>query len=196
MTSLFLPISWYFEASFQSIQGIRMNQNSEFDIVTLIELAKRNKYERAVAGFHTLDRIERLELPKKIKARKLAVQAMFALASEEVQYQYFTREERIQLDQEANLSNASYSKFNGLFEAPQAPIAEEDTEEDFIPEEAPRPILDGDEDEDSLDSDDDEDEEDDEDEDDEDDDDDDEDEDEELEDDDEEEEEEPKKEED
>ncbi|EKQ92992.1 hypothetical protein LEP1GSC101_3764 [Leptospira borgpetersenii str. UI 09149] len=130
-----------------------MNQNSEFDIVTLIELAKRNKYEKAVAGFHTLDRIERLELPKKIKSRKLAVQAMFALASEEVQY--FTKEERIKLDQEANLSNESYSKFNGLFEAPQAPIAEEDTEEDFIPEEAPRPILDGDEeDEDSLDDDD------------------------------------------
>ncbi len=140
-----------------------MNQNSEFDIVTLIELAKRNKYERAVAGFHTLDRIERLELPKKIKARKLAVQAMFALASEEVQYQYFTKEERIQLDREANLTNESYSKFNGLFEAPQAPIAEEDTEEDFIPEEAPRPILDGedDEDEDSLDDDEDEDEDDD-----------------------------------
>ncbi|AVQ12437.1 Uncharacterized protein XB16_2111 [Leptospira santarosai] len=133
-----------------------MNQNSEFDIVTLIELAKRNKYEKAVAGFHTLDRIERLELPKKIKSRKLAVQAMFALASEEVQYQYFTKEERIQLDREANLSNESHSKFNGLFEAPQAPITEEDTEEDFIPEEAPRPILDGDEDEDDLDEDDDE----------------------------------------
>ncbi|UMQ55900.1 hypothetical protein [Leptospira interrogans] len=163
MTTIFLLISWYFEVSFQSIQGIRMNQNSEFDIVTLIELAKRNKYERAVAGFHTLDRIERLELPKKIKARKLAVQAMFALASEEVQYQYFTKEERIQLDREANLTNESYSKFNGLFEAPQAPIAEEDTEEDFIPEEAPRPILDGedDEDEDSLDEDDDDDDEDD-----------------------------------
>ncbi|MFB5753500.1 MULTISPECIES: DNA primase [Leptospira] len=144
------------------MQGIRMNQNSEFDIVTLIELAKRNKYERAVAGFHTLDRIERLELPKKIKARKLAVQAMFALANEEVQYQYFTKEERIQLDREANLTNESYSKFNGLFEAPQAPIAEEDTEEDFIPEEAPRPILDGEEDEeDSLDEDDDDDDEDD-----------------------------------
>lgn len=135
-----------------------MNQNLEFDIVTLIELAKRNKYERAVAGFHTLDRIERLELPRKIKARKLAVQAMFALANEEVQYQYFTKEERIQLDKEANLTNESYSKFNGLFEAPQAPIAEEDTEEDFIPEEAPRPILDGEEDEeDSLDEDDEED---------------------------------------
>ncbi|WP_317660211.1 DNA primase [Leptospira borgpetersenii] len=145
-----------------------MNQNSEFDIVTLIELAKRNKYEKAVAGFHTLDRIERLELPKKIKSRKLAVQAMFALASEEVQYQYFTKEERIKLDQEANLSNESYSKFNGLFEAPQAPIAEEDTEEDFIPEEAPRPILDGDEeDEDSLDDEEDDDEEDDDEEDDE-----------------------------
>ncbi|MDV6234878.1 DNA primase [Leptospira ellisii] len=140
------------------MQGIRMNQNPEFDIVTLIELAKRNKYERAVAGFQTLDRIERLELPKKIKARKLAVQAMYALSSEEVQYQYFTREERVKLDQEANISNASYSKFNGLFETPQAPIAEEDTEEDFIPEEAPRPILDGDEDEDGLDNDDDEDE--------------------------------------
>ncbi|EMJ94975.1 hypothetical protein LEP1GSC198_1940 [Leptospira kirschneri str. JB] len=97
-------------------------------------------------------------MPKKIKARKLAVQAMFALANEEVQYQYFTKEERIQLDREANLTNESYSKFNGLFEAPQAPIAEEDTEEDFIPEEAPRPILDGEEDEeDSLDDDDDED---------------------------------------
>ncbi|UML77812.1 hypothetical protein [Leptospira interrogans] len=168
MTTIFLLISWYFEVSFQSIQGIRMNQNSEFDIVTLIELAKRNKYERAVAGFHTLDRIERLELPKKIKARKLAVQAMFALASEEVQYQYFTKEERIQLDREANLTNESYSKFNGLFEAPQAPIAEEDTEEDFIPEEAPRPILDGedDEDEDSLDEEEDDDDDEDEDEDD------------------------------
>ncbi|TGK14398.1 DNA primase [Leptospira stimsonii] len=167
-----------------------MNQlNPEFDIVTLIELAKRNKYEKAVAGFHTLDRIERLELPKKIKARKLAVQAMFALATEEVQYAYFTKEERIQLDQEANITNASYSKFNGLFEAPQAPIAEEDTEEDFIPEEAPRPILDGDEDEDGLDSDDDEDEDEDEEEDEDDDEDDDEDEDEEkLDDDDEEEE--------
>ncbi|MFE1998817.1 DNA primase [Leptospira kirschneri] len=140
------------------MQGIRMNQNSEFDIVTLIELAKRNKYERAVAGFHTLDRIERLELPKKIKARKLAVQAMFALANEEVQYQYFTKEERIQLDKEANLTNESYSKFNGLFEAPQAPIAEEDTEEDFIPEEAPRPILDGEEDDDDDEDDDNEDE--------------------------------------
>ncbi|XDD51688.1 DNA primase [Leptospira sp. WS92.C1] len=173
-----------------------MNLNPEFDIVTLIELAKRNKYEKAVAGFHTLDRIERLELPKKIKSRKLAVQAMFALASEEVQYGYFTKEERIQLDQEANLSNASYSKFNGLFEAPQAPIAEEDTEEDFIPEEAPRPILDGDEDEDALDSDDDDedDEDEDEDEDDNDDDDEDEDEEEKLGDDDEEEEEVPKKE--
>ncbi|EKO61130.1 hypothetical protein LEP1GSC082_2980 [Leptospira kirschneri str. H2] len=90
-------------------------------------------------------------MPKKIKARKLAVQAMFALANEEVQYQYFTKEERIQLDREANLTNESYSKFNGLFEAPQAPIAEEDTEEDFIPEEAPRPILDGEDEEDSLD---------------------------------------------
>ncbi|EKQ82024.1 hypothetical protein LEP1GSC064_0020 [Leptospira kirschneri serovar Grippotyphosa str. Moskva] len=97
-------------------------------------------------------------MPKKIKARKLAVQAMFALANEEVQYQYFTKEERIQLDKEANLTNESYSKFNGLFEAPQAPIAEEDTEEDFIPEEAPRPILDGEEDDDDDEDDDNEDE--------------------------------------
>lgn len=72
------------------------------------------------------------------------------------------------LDREANLTNESYSKFNGLFEAPQAPIAEEDTEEDFIPEEAPRPILDGedDEDEDSLDEEEDDDDDEDEDEDD------------------------------
>ncbi|WP_210410067.1 DNA primase [Leptospira langatensis] len=119
------------------------NQNSEFDIVTLIELAKKNKYERAVAGFQILDRIERLELPKKIKGRKLAVQAMFALANEEVQYKYVTKEERAAIEQEnAQAGGATYSQFNGLFEAPQAPIAEEDMEEDFIPEEAAKPLMD------------------------------------------------------
>ncbi len=118
------------------------NQNSEFDIVTLIELAKKNKYERTVAGFQVLDRIERLELPKKIKGRKLAVQAMFALANEDVQYKYVTKEERTIIEQEAQNTGASYSQFNGLFEAPQAPIAEEDMEEDFIPEEAAKPLMD------------------------------------------------------
>ncbi|WP_108927595.1 DNA primase [Leptospira johnsonii] len=118
------------------------NQNSEFDIVTLIELAKKNKYERAVAGFQILDRIDRLELPKKIKGRKLAVQAMFALANEEVQYKYVTKEERAAIEAEAQGNGATYSQFNGLFEAPQAPIAEEDTEEDFIPEEAAKPLMD------------------------------------------------------
>lgn len=118
------------------------NQNSEFDIVTLIELAKKNKYERAVAGFQILDRIDRLELPKKIKGRKLAVQAMFALSNEEVQYKYVTKEERAAIEQEAQNSGANYSQFNGLFEAPQAPIAEEDMEEDFIPEETPKPLMD------------------------------------------------------
>ncbi|MCR1792593.1 DNA primase [Leptospira sp. WS58.C1] len=118
------------------------NQNSEFDIVTLIELAKKNKYERAVAGFQILDRIDRLELPKKIKGRKLAVQAMFALANEEVQYKYVTKEERATIEAEAQGNGATYSQFNGLFEAPQAPIAEEDMEEDFIPEEAAKPLMD------------------------------------------------------
>ncbi|WP_210413072.1 DNA primase [Leptospira semungkisensis] len=119
------------------------NQNSEFDIVTLIELAKKNKYERAVAGFQVLDRIDRLELPKKIKGRKLAVQAMFALANDEVQYKYVTKEERAAIEQEAaQAGGATYSQFNGLFEAPQAPIAEEDMEEDFIPEEAAKPLMD------------------------------------------------------
>ncbi|WP_208743961.1 DNA primase [Leptospira andrefontaineae] len=118
------------------------NQNSEFDIVTLIELAKKNKYERAVAGFQILDRIDRLELPKKIKGRKLAVQAMFALANDEVQYKYVTKEERAITEAEAQGNGATYSQFNGLFEAPQAPIAEEDMEEDFIPEEAAKPLMD------------------------------------------------------
>ncbi|WP_010569508.1 hypothetical protein [Leptospira broomii] len=123
-------------------QKMTQHQNSEFDIVTLIELAKKNKYERAVAGFQILDRIDRLDLPKKIKARKLAVQAMFALSNEEVQYKYVTKEERAAIEQDARITDPAYSKFNGLFEAPQAPIAEEDTEEDFIPEETPKPLMD------------------------------------------------------
>ncbi|TGK06243.1 DNA primase [Leptospira fletcheri] len=143
-------------------QKMTQHPNSEFDIVTLIELAKKNKYERAVAGFQILDRLDRLELPKKIKGRKLAVQAMFALASEDVQYKYVTKEERAAIEQETRISDPAYSKFNGLFEAPQAPISEEDTEEDFIPEETPKPFMDmedGEEGDDSFDDDEDEDEE-------------------------------------
>lgn len=121
-------------------------QSNEFDIVSLIELAKENKYEKTVAGFLVLDKIERIDIPKKLRSRKLAVQAMYALANDKVKYSYFTKEERIQLEEEAAKSTAPYSKFKGLFGESQAPIAEEDMEEDFIPEEEPKPIQDMDDD--------------------------------------------------
>jgi len=146
----------------------------EFEIGKLIELARHKKYELTSAGFAALDKIERIAVPKKLKTRKIAVQALYALSDGMVKYDYFSPEERKKLQAEANMSDAPYKGgFKGLFSNSAAPVVEEDTEEDFIPQEEEAKhdfVADGDEME-SADSDEEEDDDDDEDEDEEDDDD-------------------------
>lgn len=108
----------------------------EFEIGKLIELARHKKYELTSAGFAALDKIERIAVPKKLKTRKIAVQALYALSDGMIKYDYFSPEERKKLQAEANMSDAPYKGgFKGLFSNPAAPVVEEDTEEDFIPQE-------------------------------------------------------------
>ncbi len=107
----------------------------EFEIGKLIELARHKKYELTSAGFAALDKIERIAVPKKLKTRKIAVQALYALSDGLVQYGYFSADERKKLHAEANMSDAPYKGFKGLFSNSAAPVVEEDIEEDFIPQE-------------------------------------------------------------
>ncbi|HMV42181.1 MAG TPA: DNA primase [Leptospiraceae bacterium] len=107
----------------------------EFEIHKLIELARTKKYELAVAGFAALDKIDRVPVPKKLKTRKIAVQALYALSDGLVKYDYFTAEQRKKLQAEANMSDAPYKGFKGLFSNSAAPVVEEDIEEDYIPQE-------------------------------------------------------------
>ncbi|MDF3819557.1 DNA primase [Leptospira sp. 96542] len=115
----------------------------DFDIVSLIELCREKKYETCVAGFSTIDKIEKITLPKKLKNRKLTVQALYSLTNDLVQWKYLSKEERDKLQAEkdkiAGVSSTTSTSF--------APHAEEDIEEDFIPEEEARKpeILDEDE---------------------------------------------------
>ena len=112
-----------------------MSQKLEFDILSLIELAREKKYERTVAGFAILDKLEKIPLPKKVRAQKPSIQAIYALANDIIKYDYFTKEQKEELIKEATKSDAPYKKFSGLFGASSAPVIEEDTEEEYIPEE-------------------------------------------------------------
>ncbi|GBF51782.1 hypothetical protein LPTSP4_33200 [Leptospira ryugenii] len=131
------------------------SHKEDFDIVSLIELCREKKYETCVAGFGAIDKIEKISLPKKLKNRKLTVQALYALTNQSIQWKYLSKEERDQIQAEkdkiAGVSSTNTTSF--------APHAEEDIDEDFIPEEeAKKPELldeDGYEDEFGDDSDDD-----------------------------------------
>ncbi|TGK81322.1 DNA primase [Leptospira noumeaensis] len=133
------------------------SHKEDFDIVSLIELCREKKYETCVAGFSTIDKIDKITLPKKLKNRKLTVQALYALTNDMVQWKYLSSEEKALLQAEKDKLAGVTSTAGTSF----APHAEEDIEEDFIPEEeARKPELeDGFEDEFGDDSDDDEDEE-------------------------------------
>ncbi|MCW7468531.1 DNA primase [Leptospira kanakyensis] len=131
------------------------SHKEDFDIVSLIELCREKKYETCVAGFSTIDKIEKITLPKKLKNRKLTVQALYALTNDMVQWKYLSSEEKALLQAEKDKLAGVTSTAGTSF----APHAEEDIEEDFIPEEeARKPELeDGFEDEFGDDSDDEED---------------------------------------
>jgi hypothetical protein len=116
------------------------NQNQDFDVLKVVELARTKKYEVTSAGFAALDKIDKINFPKKMKSRKPAVQALFALSEGMIKFDYFTPEQKKKLLHEANLSDAPYKGFKSLFSNSAAPLAEEGEEEE-IPEEAPRPPV-------------------------------------------------------
>ena len=111
-----------------------MNSNSqeEFDIVKLIELSRYKKYETTVAGFGALDKIDKLDIPKKLKTRKIAVQALHALSENLIQYDYISAEEKQQVEEKTSDTDENKKNLDALFSSP-APVAEEDTEEDELP---------------------------------------------------------------
>jgi hypothetical protein len=128
------------------------NHQSDFDILKVIELARTKKYEVTSAGFAALDKIDKINFPKKMKTRKPAVQALFAITEEMVKYDYFSQDERKKLMQESGLSDAPYTKgFKSLFPS-TAPIAEE-AEEEEIPEETAIPVAASSSDDDEFDDD-------------------------------------------
>jgi len=110
----------------------------DFDILKLIELSRYKKYETTVAGFSVLDKIDKIDVPKKLRTRKYAVQALHALSEKLVQFDYFTAEQKKELAAEAAKSDAPYKGFKGLFANTAAPVVEEETEEEFIPQEEER----------------------------------------------------------
>ncbi|MCB1192718.1 MAG: hypothetical protein H7A23_06795 [Leptospiraceae bacterium] len=107
-----------------------MNQQ-EFDIQKLIGLVRKNKFEVTVAGFAVLDKLDKIDVSKKIKSRKSAVQTLYVLSENQVKYDYISREQRKKLQEEAQENGKAREGFDGLF----APPIEEDSEEEFIPEE-------------------------------------------------------------
>ena len=72
----------------------------EFEIYKLLEITRNDKYATAVAAFEVIDQAERLDIPKKWKNRKPAVQAMMALSDDMVRYGFVTDEARQQLREE------------------------------------------------------------------------------------------------
>lgn len=117
------------------------NNKDDFDVLKVVELARFKKYELTAAGFAVLDKIDKIpNIPKKMKSRKVAVQAMYVLSEGLVKYGYFTPEERKRLLKEAGMSDTPYKKAEQLFSKPGSPLVVDDSEEEELPEEK-KPII-------------------------------------------------------
>ncbi|MCB1146987.1 MAG: hypothetical protein KDK41_12825 [Leptospiraceae bacterium] len=68
----------------------------DIEIAKILYLAKNHKYEVTCASFDTVDHIFKLDVPRSMKNRKSAVQAMSLLADGGVQYGYEKRHTNIQ----------------------------------------------------------------------------------------------------
>ncbi|MCZ8238263.1 MAG: DNA primase [Leptospiraceae bacterium] len=110
-----------------------MSQNNDFDIVKLIELSRHKKYESTVAGFGAIDKLERIAIPKKMRSRKIAVQALHALSENLVQYKYLSTDEKDSIQAEVNRRNPNYNRNNPILAPTSAPISDEISEEDELP---------------------------------------------------------------
>lgn len=111
------------------------NNKEEFDVLKVVELARYKKYEVTSAGFAVIDKLDKIAtIPKKLRTRKNAVQALHVLAEGMLKYDYFSPEERKKLTQEAGMSDAPFKGPKGLFSS-SAPVTEDDNDEESIPDE-------------------------------------------------------------
>lgn len=127
-----------------------MSQSPDFDISSLIELARHKKYEATTIGFNILDKIERVPVPKKLQARKIAVQALYSMAGKSIQYKYFSKEEKEEIQAQLEKAHIERQMDSNTTGAPV--ISEEIDEEELPPEVVDEQKEDGDDDEDDDDS--------------------------------------------
>lgn len=64
----------------------------EIEISKVLQLAKGNKYEKSCATFDLVDHILKVDVPKSLRGKKPAVQAIVLLADEQIHYGYDTSE--------------------------------------------------------------------------------------------------------
>lgn len=109
----------------------------QFEITKLLSITENDKYATAVAAFEVIDQLSVLELPKKWKNRKPAVQAMMAISEETVKFGYIEDSVRTALEEELDIaggkSDASFRTSTGAAPA----VEEEDEDLDEIGETAP-----------------------------------------------------------
>ncbi len=72
----------------------------EFSIPKLLELTENGKYATTAAGFKAIDLLEQIEIPKKLRHRKAAVQALYTLSNKIAQWDYISDEQRQALQEE------------------------------------------------------------------------------------------------
>jgi hypothetical protein len=70
----------------------------DIEIAKILYLAKSKKYEVACASFDVVDHLSKLEVPKSLKRRKIAVQTLSLLADEKVRYGYDRKDKVIVAD--------------------------------------------------------------------------------------------------
>lgn len=101
----------------------------EFEISKLLEITRHDKYATAVAAFEVIDQAERLDIPKKWKTRKPAVQAMMALSDDMIRYGFISDDVRQQLREELYESGEGEAPFMMAGAAPVTDESEEDLDE-------------------------------------------------------------------
>ncbi|RME93209.1 MAG: hypothetical protein D6767_01490 [Candidatus Hydrogenedentota bacterium] len=72
----------------------------EIEISKVIHLAEGNKYEKSCATFDLVDHIYKVDMPKSLRGRKPAVQAMTLLAEGIIKYGYEDSSEKSSSEEE------------------------------------------------------------------------------------------------
>ncbi|MBE7437557.1 MAG: hypothetical protein HS115_03805 [Spirochaetales bacterium] len=115
----------------------------DFDITKLLDLTRESKYATTVAAFEAIDLLEQINVPRKYRSRKPAIQALYALSDGLIRYDYISDEQRTALDEELKSSKARLA-LNNMFKSADsiAPaVAEEEGDLEEIGETEPEKAL-------------------------------------------------------